>query len=83
MRVGVRGDRSPRGNARPRQKPKGDPRPAVQTVPLLTVLPVSEEVLTADPRCERLSFEETQGATAGGVAGVDAFTTGCGFSPQA
>ena len=58
MRVGVRGDWSPRGNAWFRPEPKG-------------------------PRCERLSFEEAQGAAAGGVAGVDALTTGCGSGPRA
>ena len=83
MRVGVRGDRSPRGNAWLRREPKGERRPAVQTVQFLTVLPLSEEVLTTGPRCERLSFEEARGATAGGVVGVDALTTGCGFSPRA
>ena len=50
-------------------------RLAEQTMRLLTVLPLTEEVLTTALRYEHLSFEDAQVAAAGDLAGVDAILT--------
>ena len=53
-------------------------RLAKQTMRLLTVLPLTEEVLAAALRYEHLSFEDAQVAAAGDLASVDAILTNDG-----
>ena len=48
---------------------------AEETMRLLRVLPLTEEVLTAALRYDRLSFEDAQVAAAGELADVDAILT--------
>ena len=48
---------------------------AEETMRLLRVLPLTENVLTAALRYDRLSFEDAQVAAAGELAGIDAILT--------
>ena len=76
MRIRFRGDLPSRANARTRQGRAGRERVlAEKTMRLLRVLPLTEEVLTAALRYDRLSFEDAQVAAAGELAGVDAILT--------
>ena len=76
MRIRFRGDLPSRANARTRQGRAGRERVlAEKTMRLLRVLPLTEEVLTAALRYDRLSFEDAQVAAAGELADVDAILT--------
>lgn len=76
MRIRFRDDFPSWTDARTRQGRAGRERMlAEETMRLFRVLPLTEEVLTAALRYDRLSFEDAQVAAAGELAGVDAILT--------